>query len=308
VASETQTYVGRLAYNAIAVDLRSGGTSPYLSFVAADRAPLRPPKDGRRQRLYLIPVRIGTTQHTLAALVDAPSAAAYAAEATEVDQVLRRFEIGAAPAGMLSALSSQCTNVYRGACVGELPPGTYRTQQFRPELTYTVPLGWTNTGDNVGVVGLIPPGGDFYGVDIGKSDYIDVVYPVNNTREGCADGHGKAQTVEQMLRWLHEEPGFAPFTASAAKVGRLSGSVVDLRMRPGWTFTCPWAHGFPVQGVITGPGNFNHGLDPPPMVMRLYLLRHAGAMLAIEIDDVTGDPAKLASYDRVVRSFRFGPQ
>jgi hypothetical protein len=44
---------------------------------------------------------------------------------------------------------------------------------------------------------------------------------------------------------------------------------------------------------------------PGKFVMRLYLLRYRSGTLAIEIDDVRDD-ARLAEYDRVVHTFRFG--
>jgi hypothetical protein len=52
------------------------------------------------------------------------------------------------------------------------------------------------------------------------------------------------------------------------------------------------------------PGNLAHSLNPP-ILMRLFLLRYHGGTLAIEIDDVTDDLAKLASYMKVVKTFRF---
>ena len=307
VATNAQRFVEQFAYNAIEIDLRSGARRPLLTF-ANGAKPLVPPKPGVVERLYLVPTRIDTTQHTLAIVVTAPSRAAFAGQANDVDQMLRHFEIAAAPAGILSALSSQCTAVWRGTCIGELAPGTYTTKTFPPRLTYTVPLGWTNTGDSEGVFGLIPPNGDFNAVDIGKSDFINAVWPVANPL-GCPDGHGNAKTVDALVKWLHGQPGIAPFTARAVQVGGLAGFVADLRMPPGYSKTCSWAHGAPEQAIIAGAAdsdnNFNHSLDPPPMVMRLYLLRYKGGVLAIEIDDVTGDPVKLAEYTKVVKTFRF---
>jgi hypothetical protein len=46
-------------------------------------------------------------------------------------------------------------------------------------------------------------------------------------------------------------------------------------------------------------------LTPGHAVMRLYLLRYKHGTLGIEIDDVRDD-ARLATYSKVVGSFRFG--
>jgi serine/threonine-protein kinase len=305
VAQEGTQYAGGIAYNAIWIDLRPGARKPYIAF--ADRAPaLLPPRPGHRERLYLIPIRIGSLQHTLAILVDAPSRAAYAAYATILDYMLRHFEVAAAPAGILTALSSQCTPVWRGTCSGELTPGTHRTQSFRPAFTYRVPLGWTNTCDQVACEGLIPPGGDFAAVDIGKSDYIDVFTRIASAQYGCGSGPGPARTPAAFVRWLRRDRALAT-TVAPAHVGGLSGFDADIRIRKGWTGTCPGSP-LPTASILVGlppsPGNLAHSLNPP-ILMRLFLLRYHGGTLAIEIDDVTDDLAKLASYMKVVKTFRF---
>jgi hypothetical protein len=64
----------------------------------------------------------------------------------------------------------------------------------------------------------------------------------------------------------------------------------------------------PAAQILTGrspsPGGLAHGMLPQPMVMRLYLLAYKGGTLGIEVDEVKGS-SKLATYSRVVRSFRF---
>ena len=281
---------------------------PYLTFVGGGPSPLTA-DGGRRIRLYLLPIRIDTQSHTLAIAADSPSSAAAARAAPVLDGMVKTIHVRAAAAGSLTALSAQCQPVYRGTCLGEIAPGTYTTRTFKPRLTYTVTTpDWTNATDNVGTFGLIPPGGDFNAVDIGKSDYINVFPHIAGAKEGCADGKGQARTPEEFLAWVRHEPGFAPIAPKAVTIGGLSGFVVDLRMAKTWKRTCPWSQGTPAQQAITGldpsPTGMNHSMLPQPMVMRLYLLRYHGGILGVEIDAVKGD-GKLPRYSSVVRSFRF---
>jgi serine/threonine-protein kinase len=307
------TFAGRQAFPVSSLEFARAGTAPaavpYLAFGGAGAPPALTVAGGRRARLYLLPVRIDALVHTLAIVVDAPSAQALRRVAPAADAVVRNISIAADAGSALSALSSQCTPVYRGTCLGELTKGTHRARSFRPALTYTVPtVDWTNHTDHPGIFGLIPPGGDYQAVDIGKSDYIDVAARITTGNGRCADGHGTARTPEQFLQWLSREPGIAPFTPRPVTVGGLEGFVVDLRMRRDWTKPCPWSHGVPAQQVLTGlppaPDELNHSLLPQPMVMRLYLLRYRGGTLGIEIDEVKGS-AKLDEYSKLVSTFRF---
>ena len=89
-------------------------------------------------------------------------------------------------------------------------------------------------------------------------------------------------------------------------VGGLSGLVADLRLARGWTKTCIYSDGLPVQPLITGLGV--SGLDHnviPGSVTRLYLLDYLQGALAIEVVDIK-DANHLASYSRLVRTLRFG--
>jgi len=92
-------------------------------------------------------------------------------------------------------------------------------------------------------------------------------------------------------------------------IGGLRGFVVDLRQRKDYKKVCPGEHGVPYQPILTGlppsPDQLDHTLAPGMYVMRLYLLHYKSGTLGIEIDDVRDD-ARLADYDRVVHTFRFG--
>jgi hypothetical protein len=252
-------------------------------------------------------VRIGSLTHTLSIVLGAPNPTAFRAALPAAAAIVKEVKIDAAAAANLSALSNFCTKVFYGTCLGEVDAGTHTTISMRPKVTYTVPVGWTNFTDHEGVFGLIPPNGDFNSVDNGGSDRIDVFAGIATAREGCEEGHGAFRTPEAFVRWLHGEPGLAPFTERKATVGGLSGFVVDLRVRPGFERPCP-PEPEPYQQIFTGlppsPGETAFGISPPTL-MRLYLLHYKGGTLGIDIQDLRDD-ARIEAYDKVVRTFKFG--
>ena len=278
---------------------RSSGAVAYFSFggqlAKAQRRPVH---------LYLTAIRIDALAHTLAIAVTVPSKS----ELATVDAILTRTNVAAAAVPELSALSSYCTQVFYGTCKGELARGTHKTTTFAPALAYTVPAGWINFTDHPGVFGLVPPGGDWSAVDQGHSDYIDVETSIATAREGCADGHSTIHTPTAFADWLAHEPGLTTTRPAGATVGGLSGVVVDIRMRKGWTQTCRWSQGVPAAQVISGlrpsPTGLMHGMLPQPMTMRLYLLGYRHGTLGIEIDEVKG-AEKLDAYSAVVKTFHF---
>ena len=92
----------------------------------------------------------------------------------------------------------------------------------------------------------------------------------------------------------------------AIAIGGLAGFRIDVCLRPGWTKPCPWGEvtAIALTGVPPVSRNVSHNVTPSPMVMRLYLLAYKRGTLGVEVDAVNGS-ARLAQYDRVVRSFVF---
>jgi hypothetical protein len=106
--------------------------------------------------------------------------------------------------------------------------------------------------------------------------------------------------------WAARQPGFRNPRFRPTSVGGLSGIVADLRLARGWSKTCIYSDGLPVQPLITGLGvsYLDHNLLPG-QVTRLYLLDYLQGALAIEIVDIK-DAHHLPEYERVVRTLRFG--
>jgi hypothetical protein len=216
-----------------------------------------------------------------------------------------------AAAGTPGPSGNQCTNHEGGAnanrCRGPLPAGTYTTYTFEPPLTYTVTEGWANWEDLPGNFLLLPPGATLVGVNPGTSDYLGVYASV--VQPGKCTGRpaeGVDQSFDAYVAWLTSNKGLNVTAAKDVTVGGLSGVKVDVTIKPPGD-GCP-------DGVYADvyigkdPSDLLHGVNPG-YFLRLYLLRNASRIVAIEIADAKGgsdyDDWPTAA-DAVVAQFQFG--
>jgi tRNA A-37 threonylcarbamoyl transferase component Bud32 len=259
-------------------------------------------------RLYFAEIRIGSWTHTLAITFNSASKQTFRQLLPTVTAMIAGLKIDAVPVVELSPLSTQCSPVFGGTCLGELTAGTHSSATFQPKLTYTVPLDWTNFQDQSVIFGLVPLGGDWQAVDAEKSDAVIVIDHVTAPRGPCLGGHSAISTPAAYVRSLVHNPALSVTPPRSVNLGGLSGFVVDLRIRKTWTKACPFSHGQPFVQTITDLAprlrELSHGLIPQPMVMRLYLLGYRGGTIGIEVDALT-DPSSLDAYTKVVQSFRF---
>jgi hypothetical protein len=121
---------------------------------------------------------------------------------------------------------------------------------------------------------------------------------------------GKIQTLTAIARWLAgEEPGLTITHRADVSVGGLSGLVVDIQLRMGWSKTCSCSVGTPTTQVLTAlrpaPNGFAISMLPRPMVLRLYLLSYRHGTLGIVISEVSGG-TKLDACSAIVKTFQFG--
>jgi tRNA A-37 threonylcarbamoyl transferase component Bud32 len=299
--------LGRPVLTVQSVDIGSSSRSrPYLTFRNPGRTTTF--ATGRvLTRLYLTSIRVGTLVHTLAVAVRSPSRKEFEASLPAADAIVKSLSVSAVPVQEITALSTQCSQAFGFTCLGEVPAGTHTTRSFRPTLTYTIPVGWTNFNDYKGNFGLVPPGGDWKAVDQGKTDYLGVFQRFAPTATRCGDAAAPVRSAAAYVRWLVRNPGLSVTGPKPVTVGGLSGFVVDLRIRKGWTKTCPWSQGAPavqlIHGVVPTAPRMIHGMLPPPFVMRLYLLDYKHATLGVEIDAVRG--TRLDTYSKFVKTFRF---
>jgi hypothetical protein len=205
---------------------------------------------------------------------------------------------------------NQCTHAEGGAnanrCRGPLVAGTYTTFVFEPPLTYTVTEGWANWEDLPGNFLLLPPGSSLVGVNPGTSDYLGVYASV--VQPGKCTGR-PAENVDQSfdayVAWLTSNPGLNVTDPKAVTVGGLEGVTVDVTLK-GTGDACPEGPGADVY-VGKVPSDLVHGVNAG-YFLRLYLLRNASRILAIEIADAKGG-SDIADWptaaNAVVAQFQF---
>ena len=226
--------------------------------------------------------------------------------------------VGTSPIATVAAVgstpgpsSNRCTHSEGGAnanrCRGPLPSGTYTTYEFAPPLTYTVGSGWANWEDLPGEFLLLPPGSSLVGVNPGTSDYLGVYASV--VQPGKCTGipaENVDQSFDAYVAWLTSNKALVVTDPQDVTVGGLSGVKVNVTMKPGPGDGCP--DGAYVD-VYAGkaPTDLLHGVNPG-YFLRLYLLRNASRILAIEIADAPGgsdlDDWPTAA-DAVVAQFQF---
>jgi hypothetical protein len=198
-----------------------------------------------------------------------------------------------APATASPSMAS-CPNPDGGTankCLGILPAGTYSTQVFDPQITYTVNEGWGNYEDLPGNFLLVPPGQSLDGVNADTSDFIGIYSGVAAAAASCdeAPEPTAGRTAEGMAGWYTSDPGLDA-TSEPASIGGLDGFVVDIALDPAWTGSCPFAHaGEPLVPILvgTGPAGLHHVLNAS-FSMRLYLLDYRERVVGIEVVDHPG--------------------
>jgi hypothetical protein len=233
-----------------------------------------------------------------------PSAAAAATSASSPSQVTA----SAGPSPNLCTHSEGGANANR--CRGPLEPGTYTTYELEPPLTYTVGEGWANWEDLPGNFLLLPPGGSLVGVNPGTTDYLGVYASV--VQPGKCTGlpaENADLSFDAYVRWLTANKALHVTDPKQVTVGGLAGVRVDVTLKAGPGDGCP-------DGVYADvyvgkvPSDLVHGVQPG-YFLRLYLLRNASRILAIEIADAKDgsdydDWPKAA--DSVVGTFQFAVQ
>ena len=198
-----------------------------------------------------------------------------------------------------------CSNPEGGLCLGTVGAGTYSTQIFTPDLTYTVPDGWSNWEDTPGNFLLVPPDNTLEGVNAGTSDFIGVYTQIAASTYECDQ---KADTTvgtspKDIADFFTSASDLVSTSPTPVSVGGLSGYAVDVRQAEGKGIQCDQWFLVPTF-VGQGPSVLTHS-TLPGMVVRQYLLDYNNATLVVEVVDLSGG-SRLDAYDKVVKQFVFG--
>jgi hypothetical protein len=198
-------------------------------------------------------------------------------------------------AGCGSGRSAATSAAPQQATVTVAPlPTSAQSHVFQPAFTYTLPPGWFNSEDFAALFRLLPRGFSNDQFDQGEVDGVTLIAGAGAANLDCTDtmAPGVGLNPEAIATELLSRPGIAG-TKRVASIGGLSGLVLDVRLAPGWTTSCPDPPGVPTVPLINGPEHYNQRAGGDTLI-RLYLLDLRGSSLsttstlAIELDDRTG--------------------
>ena len=125
---------------------------------------------------------------------------------------------------------------------GILPAGSQTTRTFAPGFTFTVPEGWVNTGDEIGVYGLFPDtsANAAEHAASGELAHEIAVFRYESPYWICdAWEDHRGATAAEMVASLVATEALATSEPIEVTIGGLTGKQVDIRLDPDWTETCP---------------------------------------------------------------------
>lgn len=200
-----------------------------------------------------------------------------------------------------------CPNDFGGLCRGTLQAGTYKTERFRPQISYTVPPGgWANEEDNYGSFVLAPPGVPSSQVE--NATNVIIVWPgVEAAKMDCSSqpDTSVATTAKAIAQWLSHHPGLASTKPQAVTIGGHRGYVLSVRLAPRGGVRC----GAPFRNVPlfnnSNEDNVQIGIGGASDHALLYLLNMQDSALGIFADSTTPHRPSLAAEAKVIRSFHF---
>ena len=170
-----------------------------------------------------------------------------------------------------------------------LEAGTYATEFFVPQVTYTVPsAGWASLNRQAapGNFHLFPPGGgSIQAFEAGTTDAITILSA--GVAPGRCTGEPSTKfepTFDGLVEFVTKNPRLRVRDVRDASVGGLDGTVMDI------TFGEPdgCADGDYTDFLVgVSPSHGALAINPRLSSVRLYLLRVGGsdAALVIEVDD-----------------------
>jgi hypothetical protein len=222
-------------------------------------------------------------------------------------------------------------------CLDTLDPGTHATTLFRarrdavgpgltwpayPQVTYTVPPGWTNAFDGLLTYDLEPTA--FFDTNFGtpgadlewRGIYLRAQPAAAAQPDGCdavTPLEGVGSSIDALATWLAGHPGLAAGDPTRMVVGGRPAIAIDLAIEPAWTRTggCPNDPAdTPMVTLLVsadGSSGYDWSLFGSERMRVILVDLGPGGVLAIAID--TTDPATfddlLAQAMPIVESFRF---
>ena len=125
---------------------------------------------------------------------------------------------------------------------GILQAGSHATRSFRPALTFTVPEGWVNDGDEDGYFSLFEdtPANQAEFARSGNMAHSMVMGPHSSPYFYCDSvENNSGNTAAEIAAAVTANEALATTGLVDIEIGGLRGQQFDVRLNPDWTGTCP---------------------------------------------------------------------
>lgn len=132
-----------------------------------------------------------------------------------------------------------------------LEPGTYRSQAFQPQVTFTLPDGWWLPADTPDYLGLQPVSSDLVGIHL----FRDPLPASQDQSCPIEPEPGVSASAMALVTWFRSLPGFAASNPKPVTIGGLQGIEIDLAIVADWKPSCPFANGLPTVPLFVGRSN-----------------------------------------------------
>lgn len=189
---------------------------------------------------------------------------------------------------------------------------TITSTLFRPTVTIDTPARWQKAPeDDARAFRLTTNGNEATGTPRGEIEFR--ANPVIATNANSCEGLAASDigtSVSEIVAGLSADPRLAVVTAGTVTLDGRVGQMLDIRLAPGWTGSCPWSSGQPAGLLLTVP-------DPPgPFTglagnerTRVILLDVDGVVVSITMGtfDTPYSDAFVAEAMPMVETTRFTP-
>lgn len=162
--------------------------------------------------------------------------------------------------------------------------GTVTSGTFSPAVTYTLPGGWETVEDLAGFLHLRPAGSEVTGIYLFRDPQPASQDP--SCPETAEPGIGTS--AKELTSWIAGLPGLVASAPAPETIGGLTGYVVDVGIREGWTASCSFANGSPTVPLLVGAAGYRWVVVGSER-LRLYVLDlPSGGTIAVDVDAFDG--------------------
>jgi hypothetical protein len=167
-----------------------------------------------------------------------------------------------------------------------LQAGTYRSQSFQPQVTFTLPDGWWLPADTPDYLGLQPVSSDLIGIHL----FRDPLPASQDQSCPIEPEPGVGSAALALVNWARSLPGFVASNPKPVALGELQGIQIDLAIADGWTPSCPFANGLPTVPLFVGQADESfRWVVAGSETLRLWLFDlPGGGTFVVDIDAYDG--------------------